>query len=815
MELSANVLGYLASVGVRSIVLAGFAALAIPLLRVKSAAGRHAVWTAVMLGMLTLAVAEPVLPPLPVRVLKPVPPAPAPLVDVPVSPEPAAGSVAAGPTRPAPVRIGWTDAAAAAWALIALILLARLGISCLFTRRLLRAARPIERPWAVGIYESGWISVPMTAGRRILLPAGWETWDGTKLAAVLAHERTHLRRGDWAIAVASAAVRAVFWFHPLAWWLERQLASLAEQACDDAALLEVPGAGYAQALLDMAAAVETAQGRLIWEAMAMAKKAEVSMRIERVLDETRPIPRAWNGRRWLALAACGLPVVWLAAVAQLAPAIAQEQPLQQAKTPAEMSQYLKGRQLAPGDVATIERYLAANPNDINARAQLIMYYYAAGVREPRLSHILWLIQNHPDSSAALFTSRGITPQDSAYNSAADYQRALGLWRQAGQSDNPAAIRNAAEFLEGNEPFDQAGQLLQRGKSLQPASPSWDQALGKLYATAMLAATGDAKFARPNASGAFASRVQSELEQSENRVLVMAAGTALVFAARRPQPGQTLPQGTLNLDEHPALVPAVEFGQKLLDRMGVRMFIGPSPAAAGGVTGGVRSGVIGGVAEAQVKPDALQPAPNLPPAPPVVHKVDPQYPQLAMAARVSGIVHFLVTISTDGTVKHIEVLSGHPLLVPAGLEALKQWTFQPPATEGNYAVDIPFDVNSVSPEAIQAARDAIGTPATRKQVSGPGLPDTVRVGGNVQAAKLAHKVDPVYPPQARAAGIQGDVTVQVTINEEGAVTSAEAIDGNPALAAAAVDAVKQYTYQPTLLNGNPVKVVTTVVVPFQM
>ena len=132
--------------------------------------------------------------------------------------------------------------------------------------------------------------MPLTIGRKILLPAGWESWDEPKLQAVLAHERTHVRRGDWAIALLAGVTRCIYWFHPLAWWLERRLATLAEQACDDSALLLVDSQPYAQALLDMAAAVKTAQGRLVWEAMAMAKAAEVRKRIERILDETRQIP---------------------------------------------------------------------------------------------------------------------------------------------------------------------------------------------------------------------------------------------------------------------------------------------------------------------------------------------------------------------------------------------------------------------------------------------------------------------------------------------------------------------------------------------
>ena len=79
----------------------------------------------------------------------------------------------------------------------------------------------------------------------------------------------------------------------------------AEQACDDAAVLATGAREpYAEALLDMAAAVRTGRGRMVWEAMAMARTAEVRKRIERILDETRQIPRGLTGGRWAALIAC-------------------------------------------------------------------------------------------------------------------------------------------------------------------------------------------------------------------------------------------------------------------------------------------------------------------------------------------------------------------------------------------------------------------------------------------------------------------------------------------------------------------------------
>jgi protein TonB len=96
--------------------------------------------------------------------------------------------------------------------------------------------------------------------------------------------------------------------------------------------------------------------------------------------------------------------------------------------------------------------------------------------------------------------------------------------------------------------------------------------------------------------------------------------------------------------------------------------------------------------------------------------------------------------------------------------------------------------------------------------GSGSP-RITIGSAVQASKLISKVEPVYPPQARAAGIEGTVTLGVTIGEDGHVESVDPKEGHPLLAAAAADAVRQWVYQPTLLNGTPCAVVTTVTLTF--
>jgi protein TonB len=92
---------------------------------------------------------------------------------------------------------------------------------------------------------------------------------------------------------------------------------------------------------------------------------------------------------------------------------------------------------------------------------------------------------------------------------------------------------------------------------------------------------------------------------------------------------------------------------------------------------------------------------------------------------------------------------------------------------------------------------------------------VRLGGNVQAAKLVNMVRPVYPPLARQARISGTVRLHAIIAKDGTVVQLEVISGHPLLVQAALDAVRQWRYQPTLLNGEPVEVDTTVDVIFTL
>jgi TonB family protein len=100
-------------------------------------------------------------------------------------------------------------------------------------------------------------------------------------------------------------------------------------------------------------------------------------------------------------------------------------------------------------------------------------------------------------------------------------------------------------------------------------------------------------------------------------------------------------------------------------------------------------------------------------------------------------------------------------------------------------------------------------------AGGPTPQRIKVGGNVQSARLVNRVDAVYPALARQAQVQGAVRLSVVIGKDGRVSHIEVQTGHPLLVPAAIEAVRQWAYQPTLLNGNPVEVATDVEVNFTL
>ena len=234
-------------------------------------------------------------------------------------------------------RIAWTM-----YVTIAAVLLLRLIAGLAMSGRLLRRSRPTGRATDnIEILESDDVCGPLTLGvlrSAIVLPSDWRDWNGVKLDAVLAHERSHILRRDPAVQLLSSVYRALAWHNPLSWYLHRRIVRTAEEVSDDAAVAAIRDrASYAGMLLEF---MERGLHAPKWQGVAMARYGKPEERIHRILDGTA----ASRGMtRWsvAAILVLGSPIGFLAAAAHLerpASGIAETAVETAAETAAETAQ---------------------------------------------------------------------------------------------------------------------------------------------------------------------------------------------------------------------------------------------------------------------------------------------------------------------------------------------------------------------------------------------------------------------------------------------------------------------------------------------
>lgn len=248
------------------------------------------------------------------------------------------------PPRPSPSRpANWAALALALYLAVMGLLLLRLGLGWRLLRRLAASASPLpegparqalvrlaprfglDPPPRLG--EAAALAVPLTLGLRhpvILLPAACRDGGAQQLEAVVAHELAHIAHGDLRRQAGALAYRAAFWFSPLAWWLPRHLARLAEDASDAAALAAgADPAALARQLLQFSAALGATPGRARWPALALAESSP-ARRIRQILDWT---PVAAPSRLAMSAGACALgAALGLCALVKLAPRAAAPRP---------------------------------------------------------------------------------------------------------------------------------------------------------------------------------------------------------------------------------------------------------------------------------------------------------------------------------------------------------------------------------------------------------------------------------------------------------------------------------------------------------
>ncbi len=160
----------------------------------------------------------------------------------------------------------------------------------------------------------------------------------------------------------------------------------------------------------------------------------------------------------------------------------------------------------------------------------------------------------------------------------------------------------------------------------------------------------------------------------------------------------------------------------------------------------------------------------------------------------------------------------PKSIPKEIAMIKEEELPPPSASAGVVGGIPGGVPGGGPGGVIGG--IIGSvptaaPPPPPKVEKPATPTRIRVGGNVQAANLIRKVTPQYPPLAKQARVQGTVRFQAIIGKDGTIQNLQLISGHPLLVPSATDAVKQWLYRPTLLNGEPVEVVTQIDVNFTL
>ena len=683
----------------RSLIVGAICGCGVWLLRSKNAELRWTLWRWALLALIALPFLMRLAPPM-VRPLQRVStleaavlPAISPAV-APAEPMPQSGALSLKRNeRNSP---SWVTIAPVLYLLVAALLLVRFALSLLQLQRiaqnseLIRDAHFLELAHELWLKSEAFLRPRIVVSKRvsapvsfnadgvwILLPEDWPTWGEAKLRAVLAHEMAHVRRDDSAHLQFASLVTCLFWFHPLSWFLRRQLAALAEEVCDEAVVgSEASPEQYANFLIDFARDVRQTRGRLVAGATAFVRSSSLERRIRRIFAHSE------TGQHTKTLVYCVafllfLPSLYLIAAPELG------------QPPQDDQVFYKGKiiwpnsvavlSLSPEEVAEKASAVRANPEDLNTRMELLLYY---GYNNQPLyaDHLLWLIGHHPDLETLPMTNPNFGYL--ARHNPALAELIQSAWQQAmeKQPSSTALIFNAAFFLRGFDP-ERSLELLRKAKEMDDPNhgEKYDQEIATIYTAAEIEAF------QPNAhingvemTPDFGARLRAQLESSVDPGFLAQVGKLLVEFSIHPaseeqkQRGFQLISQAIQLDPgNPKWTEAFAWAESEPQRM-----LNYENAARAGVPppGVVRIG-------SEIA------AANL------VSKADPIYPSLAFHARVQGTVEFTVTVGTDGKVERLSVVRGHPLLVNAAKDAVLQWVYHPTTVDGKA---IPFQTQVVVP-----------------------------------------------------------------------------------------------------------------------
>jgi len=364
------------------------------------------------------------------------------------------------------------------------------------------------------------------------------------------------------------------------------------------------------------------------------------------------------------------PAVYLTAAARY------DEPQSQPKIVWPQREQIAG--LSDADVAALERALQANPEDLDTRMELLVYFGYNRDDQPFTTQLLWFIQHHPD----VFTLP--MAQDSFWNSRASLsesstEQIKAAWEDAvaKHTDSPAVLVNAASFLERRDP-ERGLALFREAQALDVGFPhQHEQEIALIYAAA------EAQAIQPEAhlnnirmTSETVARLREQLAASDDPALLAMAGRILVQlnapglnGEKQSSRGLALIRQAITLDPGNAKWPAVlENALAEPERRAAFQRLRSQPPKPGLVRIG------SAIAEASL-----------------LSKTDPVYPPLALTARIQGTVEFTVTVGPDGKVENLELVRGHPLLVQAAKDTVLEWVYHPTTRDGKA---IPFETQVI-------------------------------------------------------------------------------------------------------------------------
>ncbi len=537
----------------------------------------------------------------------------------------------------------------------------------------------------------------------VLLPAGFPSMPEAMREAILYHELLHVERRDWLFTLGEEIIRAVFWFHPAIWWVLGEIQLAREQTVDQA-VIDVTQARdpYVDTLLAMAGV--GLDGRMpeldLAPAPLFLRRRHLKQRVMGLVQEARMSKTRMMVAQVVTLTAMAA-ACWF--ITGAIPLRAQAQIVQD----------------GPGVTVNL------NGSQLMHRSSL-SYPAAAAVKGVEGTVV---VQVRLDTNGEVIDDAVLSGPDELRKGV---QQAVLGWHFDKSAGGSTRVVNI-DFV----------------KPQAPAVPS-----AMVVPTAVQAVVAGGRGGGVNiAPGGVVPPQGNVLQQQNDQAAVTGLLQDLVQKAKQDQAKSPSPEGDANLADLQRKLQLAMANQQLIARLDQPLKID--------------SIVVNGLSDS-ARDQLLSQLP--------VHAGDQFLPGGTTLKQVAEAAH-----QFD---EHLQVSAG--------------------STGGSGLTTIRIE----TPEA----HAMITNTAPSRQIP----PGAQLIGGNVMAANLIQPAEkPIYPPVAKMARQQGTVKFETTIGKDGHIEDLKLVSGPPLLVPAAMQAVKNWTYKPTYLNGNPVEVVSTIDVNFSL